>query len=65
MLAYTLAFKPCSEVTNIGYLSLFGSCLWLPKQNPNLFWRDFGKKAKDIEISRKLNSIGLTYKLLS
>ena len=45
--------------------SLFGSCLWLPKQNPNLFWRDFGKKAKDIEISRKLNSIGLTYKLLS
>ena len=46
-------------------LSLFGSCLWLPKQNPNLFWRDLGKKAKDIEISRKLNSIGLTYKLLS
>jgi hypothetical protein len=24
MLAYTLAFKPCSEVTNIGYLSLLG-----------------------------------------
>ena len=61
----TARIQPLLRGHKYRVLSLFGSCLWLPKQNPNLFWRDLGKKAKDIEISRKLNSIGLTYKLLS
>ena len=61
----TARIQPLLRGHKYRVLSLFGSCLWLPKQNPNLFWRDLGKKAKDIEIFRKLNSIGLTYKLLS
>ena len=61
----TARIQPLLRGHKYRVLSLFGSCLWLPKQNPNLFWRDLGKKAKDIEISRKLNSIELTYKLLS
>ena len=61
MFAYMLTSKPCSEATNILYLSSGVLCVGSSGNQLEVF----GKKAEDTEIFGKLNSIGLTHKLLS
>ena len=56
----TARIQPLLRGHKYRVLSLFGSCLWLPKQNPNLFWRDLGKKAKDIVRQLPPASEGVT-----
>ena len=52
MLAYVLASKPCSEVTDIGYILSGGSGC----SNPTNLLKDLGMESGEIEIIWEIKS---------
>ena len=60
MLAYVLASKPCSEVTDIGYILSGGSGC----SNPTNLLKDLGMESGEIEIIREVKYFRIDTRLI-